>query len=360
VSEAARPARVGIVGCGDVTRLYLPGCAAFPIIELAACADVDPTRAAELSARGGFPAMSVDELIADPSIEVVLVLTSPTSHAAVARAAIAAGKHVYTEKPLATSLDDAAAILAEAAAAGVRVGAAPDTFLGGGLRTARSVLDEGGIGTPMVAFATFASLGPERWHPNPDAFYAAGAGPLLDVGEYSVTALVDLLGPVRRVAAAGVGLGSERTIGSGPRAGDTIASAVPTTVVGTLEFTGGAVGLLAVSFDVVATEAPFIEVHGTAGSVALGDPNWFDGFVHHRPIGAAATVDVPLRFDGSVGRGVGLADMIGAIRGDRPHQASGTLAYHVLEVLLGLEAATGSEQWITIASTVERPGAPTV
>ena len=154
----------------------------FPSIELAACADLDAERAAALSAKGGFPAMAIDALIDDPSIEVVLNLTPPTVHASISRAAIAAGKHVYTEKPLATTRADAEAILADAAAAGVRVGSAPDTFLGGGLQTARAVLDDGAIGQPILASAAFLSLGPERWHHRPASFYAAGAGPLLDVG----------------------------------------------------------------------------------------------------------------------------------------------------------------------------------
>jgi predicted dehydrogenase len=357
MTGAIRPARVGMIGCGDVTRLYLPGMARFPVIELAACADLDAERAAAVSASAGIPAVPVEALLADPTIEVVLVLTPPTTHAAVARAAIAAGKHVYTEKPLATTLADAASVLTEADAAGVRVGAAPDTFLGGGLRTARALVDEGAIGTPRLALATFAGLGPERWHPSPASFYAPGGGPLLDVGPYSVTALVDLLGPVRRVAAAGVGVGSERRIGSGPNAGGSIVSAVPTSVLGTLEFASGVVAALAVSFDVVGTEAPYIEVHGTTGSLTLGDPNWFDGFVRHRSVGDEATRDVPLRFDASIGRGVGLADMIEAMRTGRPHRASGALAEHVLEVLLALEAATRVDRWIAITSTVERPGA---
>ena len=168
----APPARVGIVGCGDVTSLYLPGCASFASIELAACADLDSGRAAALSAVGGFPAVSPEQLIEDPSIEVVLVLTPPVAHVAVSRAAIAAGKHVYSEKPLATDLDDARTVLEEARGAGVRVGAAPDTFLGGGLQTARALIDEGAIGTPLAATASVAHLGPESWHPNPGIFYA--------------------------------------------------------------------------------------------------------------------------------------------------------------------------------------------
>lgn len=352
-----RPARVGIIGCGDVTNLYLPGTAPFASIELAACTDLDAERSAALAARGGFPSVSMDALLADPTIEVVLVLTPPTAHAAVTRAAIAAGKHVYSEKPLATTRDDATAILGEAAAAGVRVGAAPDTFLGGGLQTARALIDEGAIGTPLAASASFVTLGPERWHPNPESFYAPGGGPLLDVGPYPVTALVSLLGPIAAVSAVGRGVGSERQIGAGARAGSTVIAAVPTTVASTMLFESGVVGGLTASFDVAGSRMPDLEVHGTAGSLSLGDPNAFDGEVRYRPRGADDWQDVPLRFDGSVGRGIGLADLIDGIRSSRPHRASGELAFHVLDVLLAMEAGTTSGHAEQIGSRTDRPAA---
>lgn len=352
-----RPARVGIVGCGDVTNLYLPGTAPFASIELAACTDLDADRAAALSARGGFPAVSLDELLADPTIEIVLVLTPPAAHAAVSRAAIAAGKHVYTEKPLATTRLGAKAILADAKAGGVRVGAAPDTFLGGGLQTARALIDEGAIGSPLAASASVAHLGPERWHPNPGIFYGPGGGPLLDVGPYYVAALVSLLGPIARVSAVGRGSGSEREIATGARAGTKVSSEVPTTVVGTLAFVSGVVGGLTASFDVVSSEAPHVEIHGTAGSLSLGDPNRFNGEVRYRALGAEAWEDVPLRFDGRVGRGIGLADLIDGIRSGRPHRASGAFAFHVLDVLLAMETATTSNRVESVASRCERPAA---
>ena len=355
MTTVVQPGRVGIVGCGNVTDLYLPGSARFPVIELAACADMDAERAADLAARGGFPAMAVEDLIADPSIEVVLVLTPPTAHAAVSRAAIAAGKHVYSEKPLATSREDAAAILADATAAGVRLGAAPDTFLGGGLQTARALIDEGAIGTPLSASAAVAHLGPERWHPNPGIFYAQGGGPLLDVGPYYVAALVSLLGPITRVAAAGRGLGTERRVAAGPRAGTTVVSETPTTVVGTIDFASGVVGGLTASFDVVASLVPHLEVHGTTGSLSLGDPNSFDGEVRYRPLGSESWEDVPLRFDATVARGVGLADLILAVRTGSPLRASGEFAFHVLDVLLALETATTTDRWEPVTSTTERP-----
>jgi len=350
-----RPARVGIIGCGDVTNLYLPGSARFPAIELAACADLDMERAAALAERGGFSAVTPEALLADPSIELVLVLTPPVAHAAVSRAAIAAKKHVYSEKPLAVSRDDARTLLDAARVAGVRVGSAPDTFLGGGLQTARSLIDEGAIGEPFAATASVAHLGPESWHPNPGIFYGVGGGPLLDLGPYYVTALVTLLGPIASVSAVGRGLGTERLIGSGPLAGRAITAVVPTTVIATMAFESGVVGGLTVSFDVVGSTAPHLEIHGTAGSLILGDPNRFDGEVCYRPLGAEGWETVTPGFDTTVGRGVGLADMIEAIRSDRPHRASGELGFHVLDVLLAIEEATISGRVQAIGSRVDRP-----
>jgi predicted dehydrogenase len=350
-----RPARVGIVGCGNVIDLYLPACARFPSIEFAACADLDPARAAALSASAGFPALPVEALLADPSIEIVLILTPPGAHAAVSRAAIAAGKHVYSEKPLAIVREDAQAILAEAEAAGVRLGGAPDTFLGGGLQTARAVLDAGGIGEVGVASATVAHLGPELWHPNPAFFYGPGGGPLLDVGPYYVTALVHLLGPIVEVTAVARGVGGERTIARGPRAGQTFPVTAPTTIIGAFTFSSGAIASITASFDVAASTQPHIELHGTAGSLSIGDPNTFDGPVRRHAVDGAGWTDVPLTGDGTVGRGIGLADMIEAIRLGRPARASGALAFHVVDVLLSTEAAAASGAPVRIESTVARP-----
>ena len=350
-----RPARVAIIGSGNVTHFYLTGAPMFPSIELAACADLDPARADAVSAEGGFPARPVDEILSDPSIDVALVLTPPAAHAPVSLAAIAAGKHVYTEKPLATSRDDARRVLAAAAEAGVRVGAAPDTFLGGGLQTARAVIDEGLIGTPLAVTAAVSHTGPEHWHPDARIFYARGGGPVLDVGPYYVTALVHMLGPVAAVSAIGRGRGSERVVARGPLAGMTITSDVPTTVIGTLTFASGVVGSLFASFDAAGSRVPHIELHGTDGSLSLGDPNRFDGEVRFRRIGSDRWEDLPLRFPSDVERGIGLADMIEAIGSGRPHRASGELAYHVLDVLSALEDATASGRTEHVVSRVDRP-----
>jgi predicted dehydrogenase len=355
VTADAPPTRVGIIGCGDVSSVYQEGCAPYPQIELAACADLDVDRAAALSAKGGFPAVPVETLLADPTIEIVLVLTPPLAHMPVSMAAIEAGKHVYSEKPLATTRADAERLLAAARLAGRRVGAAPDTFLGGGLQTARALIDEGLIGTPLAANATVAHTGPERWHPNPGIFYGVGGGPLLDVGPYYVTALVNLLGPITAATAMGRGLGTERSIAAGPRVGSKITSEVPTTVIGALTFETGAVSGLYASFDSAGSLAPHIEIHGTTGSLALGDVNLFAGEIRHRRLGADTWEDVPHRFDTTMGRGVGLAEMVDAIRSDRPHRASGELAFHVLDVLLALQEATTSGRTELVGSRTIRP-----
>ena len=302
--------------------------------------------------------MAVDALIADPSIEIVLVLTPPAAHAAVSRAAIAAGKHVYSEKPLATTRADAAAILADARPRpGVRVGAAPDTFLGGGLQTARALIDEGAIGTPLTASAAVAHLGPERWHPNPAIFYAPGGGPLLDVGPYYVAALVSLLGPIRRVAAAGRGVGSERLIGSGPRAGQTVDLGGPDHG---RRHARVRVGRRRRADRVVRRRRParrrISRSTGRPARSASATRTGSTAEVRYRPLGAEAWEDVPLRFDATVGRGVGLADLITGASGPARRSARpARFAFHVLDVLLGLEAAATSDRWEAMASTTERP-----
>jgi predicted dehydrogenase len=351
---AAAAARVGIVGCGNVSEQYLAGCASLAAVELAACADLDPARAAALSARGGFPAVTFEALLDDPTVEVILNLTPPMAHADVSLAALTAGKHVYSEKPFATTRDDALAILAEAGERGLRVGGAPDTFLGGGLQTARAVIDGGGIGEPIGANAAVLHLGPERWHPNPGIFFGPGGGPLLDVGPYYVAALVSMLGPIREVSAVGRGVGGRRLIGSGPRAGETFEASVPTYAISSFAFASGVVGGFLASFDVVASRSPHIEIHGTDGSLSLGDPNEFDGEVLVRRLGGEGWETLPPHSGGQSGRGIGLAEMIEAIRAERPHRASGELAYHVLDVLLATEEAISGGP-VEVRSTVDRP-----
>ena len=323
-------ARVGLAGCGAISETYLRVLAGFGNVEVVACADLDHARARARASEFGVPrACSTEELLADPRIEVILNLTPPRAHAEVSIAALEAGKHVYQEKPLAVSREEGGRILGAAEAAGRRVGCAPDTFLGAGLQTARRLVDQGAIGEPVAATASFLNHGHEHWHPDPGFYYREGGGPLLDMGPYYLTALVSLLGPVRRVT------GSVRA--SFParrsRAGEAIEVEVPTHCAGVLDFAGGAVGTLVTSFDVWTGLDAALTVYGFEGSLELPDPNEFGGSIRLFRGGGTEWEDVPLR-DGFAdeSRGLGLAEMVDAIAAGRPHRASGELAFHVLDV----------------------------
>ena len=346
-----------MIGCGNVADLYLEGCPRFPVLELAACADLDAGRAARVAAIGGLRATTIEALLADPSIEIVLNLTPPLAHAEVSRAAIAAGKHVYSEKPLATDRASAAAVMAEARTAGVRLACAPDTFLGGALQTARSVVDGGGIGEPLGFAATFMNGGPEEFHPNPDLFYAPGGGPLLDLGPYYLTALINLLGPVAAVSAVARTSFPKRRIRVGPRAGAAVPVTVPTYVIGLLTFASGAIGSFTMTFDTGGSSAPNLELYGTEAILRLADPNLFDEPIRRRAREGGDWAEMRPAWSWGALRGIGLADLAIAIRSGRPHRASGEQAYHVLDVLLAIEEAAVAGRTIDITSTCDRPTA---
>ncbi len=347
----ASATRVGIIGCGNISGIYLTNCRALPGLELVACADLDMGRARAKAAEHGIRAATVDDLLADPDIDLVVNLTIPAAHAAVSQRALAAGKHVYTEKPLATRRTDGAATLALARETGLRVGSAPDTFLGGGLQTCRKLIDDGAIGEPVAAVAFMTGHGPESWHPDPEFFYKPGAGPMFDIGPYYLTALISLLGPIVRVTGSARISFPERTIGSGPKQGQQIAVETPTHVAGLLDFAGGAVATIITSFDVWAANLPRIEIYGSEGSLSVPDPNTFGGPVRIRLAGDQAWRDVPLTHGYTENsRGLGVADMAAALREDRPHRASGELAFHVLDVMAAFEEASTAGRHVAITS----------
>jgi len=270
----ARALKAGIVGCGTISGQYVAELALRPAVELVRCADLEPERARRLEAEHGIPAApSTEALLADPEVELVLNLTVPAAHAEVSLAAVSHGKHVYSEKPVAVTLEDGRRVLEAAERAGVRVGCAPDTFLSGSLQACRRLVDEGAIGEPVAAVAFFAEHGHEAWHPAPDFYYEPGGGPLLDMGPYYLTALVSLLGPIARVAGSARASFPERVIGNGPRRGERIEVRVPTHVAGVVDFAGGAIGTLVTSFDVWGSTLPRIEVYGSEGSLSVPDPN---------------------------------------------------------------------------------------
>ncbi len=347
---------IGIIGCGNISGTYLTAARLFPGIEVRAVADQNPAAAEARAREFGVTAMDVDALLADPAVGIVLNLTVPGVHVAVSRQAVAAGKHVYSEKPLGVDFAEASVLAGEAAAMGVRIGCAPDTFLGGSHQAAREFLDAGKLGEPIGGTAFFMCPGHERWHPNPDFYYKKGGGPVLDMGPYYITTLVNLLGPVARVAAMAPKPRPQRTITSEPRNGEKIDVEVPTHVTGTLEFDGGAVVAISTSFDVPGHKHLPIEIYGTEGSLVVPDPNGFGGEVEFLPKGGEWT-GVPVERPWTEGnlRSLGLADMAAAIREDRPHRASGELALHVLEVMEALGRSAESGRFIDIETRVGRP-----
>ena len=344
---------VGIIGCGNISTAYVNGCRAFAHLRLVAVADARPEAAQAKAAEHGLAcAGSVEELLANPDIDVVVNLTVPDAHAAVSLAILAAGKHVYSEKPLAIERADGRAILDAAAARGLRVGCAPDTFLGGGLQTCRQLIDDGAIGQPLAAVAFMLGHGPESWHPNPAFFYRRGAGPLFDMGPYYLTALIHLLGPEERVAALASASIAARVAAGGAR----LPVEVPTHVAGTLAMAGGLPATMITSFDVWGHSLPRLEIYGSEGSLSVPDPNTFGGPVRLWRVGGAWE-DMPLSHSDAVRRGVGLADMALAIGDGRPHRATGEMAYHVLDAMHSFYDAAAEGRTVTLASTCAQPAA---
>ena len=316
---------VGVVGLGVIFAQYRETLARQRDVAIVAVADLDHARAQEVADTiPGCRALSVAELMADPAVDTVLNLTIPAAHAEVALAALAAGKNVYGEKPLAATLAQAQQIMAAGGPAWV--GGAPDTVLGAGIQTAREIVDSGRIGRPLAATATWVAPGHEAWHPNPDFYYREGGGPLMDMGPYYLTSLVHLLGPVVSVSGASSRSRDTRTIASGPRAGEEIPVEVDTYVTGTLRHAGG--------------------------SIAVPDPNMFEGDVQVRMLGAPDWESVAASAGyRDAGRGIGLIDHVRTGAG----RASGALALHVLEIMAELLRSARENTPITLTTTVQRP-----
>lgn len=352
----AEKIRVGIIGCGNISSAYLEGMKPYTVLTLAACADKIPAKAEEQAHEYGVSRVcSVKELLSDPEIDLILNLTVPKAHAEINAAALKAGKHVYCEKPLAVDRTEAKNVLEIAARKNLRVGSAPDTFLGGGLQTCRKLIDDGWIGKPVAAAAFVASHGPEGWHPNPAFFYEKGGGPVLDVGPYYLTALVSLLGPVARTTGSTKISFPERLVTNEEQFGTHIPVEVPTHVAGVLDFTNGVVATLISSFDVWGHHLPFIEIYGSEGTLSLPDPNGFGGPVRLRRARSDEWATIPLTHSDQVRRGIGLADLATAIQQGRPHRASAEMAYHVLDVLLSFQEASEQGRHQRIQSTCTRP-----
>jgi predicted dehydrogenase len=342
---------VAVVGCGTISHEYLRNLNTFPDVQVLACADLDIDRAKAVAEQYGVPdAGDPERVFANPDIELVVNLTIPAAHVEVAGAAIAAGKHVYSEKPLALEPDGGARLLADAAAAGVRVGAAPDTFLGAGLQTAYRLIAQGAIGVPQTALTLMQGPGPESWHPSPEFLFQHGAGPLLDMGPYYLTALAGAFGPVAKVAASARQARAERMIGSGPRAGTRFAVEVPTHVSALLEFAGGPAANTLFSFDSPLRRHDFFEITGTEATLAVPDPNTFGGSPRLRRNGEEEWTPVP-ESGAANGRGLGVLDMARAIRAGVPHRASGECALHVVEVMTAIASSARRGEFVPVGST---------
>jgi predicted dehydrogenase len=359
------PVVVGVIGLGAISDLYLEHLAAYDHLAVKACADLSGERARAQAERFGIAAVPTEELIADPEIELVVNLTNPAAHAEVGLAAVRAGKSVYNEKPLALDRALARQLLDEAREHGVRVGGAPDTWLGKKVQTARAILAAGTLGEPVAATTIVYGHGHESWHGNPDYFYKPGGGPVLDGAPYFIGALVALLGPVARVTGSARASFPERTITTEQRKGEKIEVEVPTHVGAILELASGLIVTTAWSWDVWSSDAETLcEIHGSLGTLSLGDvddasadpririgelkPAWGS---HDYP-----WTEVP-RDHGPEDPtfGIGIAEMAAALRSGRPHRASGDFAYHVLDVMQAIHEAAEQGRHVRIESTCERP-----
>jgi predicted dehydrogenase len=362
------PTIIGIIGCGTISDAYLKGAARFQLIRVKSCVDLNAEAAQAKATEYGISAVPADALLADPDIEIVINLTVPLAHGPVSRQIITAGKHVYSEKPLAARFTEAQALMLAAAGRGVRVGCAPDTFLGASHQACRRAIDGGRIGRPIAGAAAVLSHGMEDWHPNPEFFFKRGGGPIHDIGPYYVTQLVNLLGPVVRVTAQASTASPTRTVTSEPRRGQVIEVEVPTTVNGVMSFASGANVSLTTSWDVWKHMRLPFEIYGSEGSMLVPDPNFFGDTpqiterdsdwqeldISAHPFG---TPNRTLRSGMQVAdyRIVGLLDMAAALRQGRAHRANGDLALHVLEVLDAFERSSVEGRHVMIETPCERP-----
>lgn len=360
--------KLGIIGCGNISDAYFRGAQRSSIVVVKACTDLLPEMAAAKAETYGVAATTLQGLLDDPEIDIVINLTVPMAHADVSAQVIDAGKHVYSEKPFAVTVAEARPLVEAAAAKGVRIGSAPDTFLGAGHQAVRRAIDKGRIGQVVAGAATFAGPGMESWHPNPGFFFRRGGGPVLDIGAYPVTQLVNCLGPVASVTAQASRGRTSRVVTSEPRRGEIIEVEVPTTVNAVLLFQRGANVSVTLSWDMWKHNRLPIELYGTEGSLLNPDPNFFGGNPRYTERGGdwqdlsidALPFGVPnreMRTGAMVAdyRIIGVLDMAEAIRQGRPHRANGDLALHVLEVLEAMETSAVEQRHIRIVSPCERP-----
>lgn len=347
------PVGVGVIGAGVISDQYLSNLTAFPDLQVRFVADIDEPRAAAQAEKWGVPGSgSVAELLADDDVEIVVNLTIPAAHVEVALQALAAGKHVWGEKPYALDRESAAQLRDAAAAAGKTVSVAPDTFLGAGLQTALRTIREGRIGTPLNGLTLFQSPGPESWHPSPEFLFAYGAGPLFDIGPYYITTLVQAFGPVAKVTATASKSRATRTIGSGPKAGTDFPVEVPTNHSALIQFEDGGSAESVFSFESDRGRTGFVEIAGETGTVVFPDPNNFDGDTELYAHGADGPETIPA-VGSTYSRGTGVVDLARSLRAGEGNRVPGALAFHVLDVMVSIAEAAERGETVLVESTVE-------
>ncbi|WP_125610145.1 Gfo/Idh/MocA family protein [Specibacter cremeus] len=345
------PVGVAVIGAGNISKQYLDNLTSFPDLKVHVVADLfEDAAAARASEYGIESSGGVDAALNHPDVEIIVNLTIPAAHVEVARAAVAAGKHVWSEKPFSLDRESGLTLLKEADAAGVRLGCAPDTFLGGGLQTALRLIRSGAIGTPLTALTMFQSPGPESWHPNPAFLFQAGAGPLFDMAPYYLTTLVQAFGPIASVAAVGSSAFPTRTIGSGPKEGEEFAVEVPTHVSAIAKFESGASSHSVYSFESPKLRMGFVEITGTEATMSLPDPNNFDGDIRIARRGDDDWTVIPAEGPTN-GRGMGVLDMARSLRAGVPHRAQGAVAYHVLDAMVSIAESIDTGDFVTVDST---------
>ncbi|OII03945.1 oxidoreductase [Curtobacterium sp. MCBA15_007] len=346
------PVGVGVIGAGVISDQYLSNLTVFPDVTVRFIADIDLPRAAAQAEKWGVPGSgTVEELLADDDIEIVVNLTIPAAHVEVALQALAAGKHVWGEKPYALDRASAAELRDAAVAAGKTVSVAPDTFLGAGLQTALRTIRDGRIGTPLNGLTLFQSPGPESWHPSPEFLFAYGAGPLFDIGPYYITTLVQAFGPVKKVTATASKSRATRTIGSGPKAGTEFPVDVPTNHSALIEFENGGSAQSVFSFESDRGRTGFVEIAGETGTVVFPDPNNFDGDTELYRLGAEEPETIPA-VGSTSSRGTGVVDLARSLRAGETNRVPGALAFHVLDVMVSIAEAAERGEAVLVESTV--------
>ncbi len=358
---------VGVIGCGNISIAYMRLAPLFNAIEMRACADINMASAEDLAVEFGVRAETVNELLQADDIDIVVNLTIPATHFEVSRKVLDAGKHVYSEKPFVLNLEDGKELANIANQKGLRVGSAPDTFLGGAHQLARRLIDEDAIGQISSGTCFVQGPGMEMWHPNPDFFFQPGGGPILDLGPYYISNLVQLLGPVARVCAMSSQGSEYRTITSEPRFGEKIKVETPTTSHSILQFHNGAQITYCASWDVWEHSHTNIELYGQKGTLHIPDPNFFGGEIRMTQKSAFVNAEgwkhplgIPNDEDGKGTpianyRCAGLADMAQAIKTDRDHRCSLEFSLHVVDVMTSILRSGEEQKFIEIETTCKRP-----